>query len=78
MEWIKLTENVNLKKFKVDQIYVLRKQKNTDRENRFLPEYEKQPISAEVVIHLYELVRAHLTEPWMSGVKKGLDRGYLL
>jgi hypothetical protein len=27
-EWLKLTESVNLKKFKIDQIYVLRKQKN--------------------------------------------------
>ena len=42
-EWLKLTENVNLRKFKVDQIYVLRKQKNTDREFRFLPDYEKNP-----------------------------------
>lgn len=31
-EWLKLTEQVNLKKFKVGQIYVLRKQNNTDRE----------------------------------------------
>jgi len=78
MEWLKLTEDVNLKKYKVDQIYVLRKQKNTDREFRYLPEYEKKPISTEVVIHLYETVRKHLTEPWVGGVKHGLDRGYLL
>lgn len=32
MEWIKLAEAVNLRKYKVDQIYVLRKQKNTDRD----------------------------------------------
>jgi hypothetical protein len=78
MEWLKLTEDVNLRKYKVDQIYVLRKQKNTDREFRYLPEYEKKPISTEVVIHLYETVRKHLTEPWVGGVKHGLDRGYLL
>ncbi len=78
MEWLKLTEDVNLKKFKVDQIYVLRKQKNTDREYRYLPDYEKNPISNEVVIHLYELVRSHLVTPWTSGVKHGLERGYLL
>ena len=78
MEWLKLTEDVNLKKFKVDQIYVLRKQKNTDREYRFLPKYEKNPISAEVVIHMYELIRSHLVGPWVGGVKHGLDRGYLL
>ncbi len=78
MEWLKLTEDINLKKYKVDQIYVLRKQKNTDREYRFLPDYEKKPISAEVVMHLYESVRKHLTEPWVGGIKHGLDRGYLL
>jgi hypothetical protein len=77
-EWLKLTEDVNLKKFKVDQIYVLRKQKNTDREYRFLPEYDKKPISTDVVIHLYEKVRTHLTSPWVGGVKHGLERGYLL
>ncbi len=35
-EWLKLTSQVNLSKYKVDQVYVLRKQKNTDREFRFL------------------------------------------
>lgn len=78
MEWLKLTEDVNLKKYKVDQIYVLRKQKNTDREYRYLPDYDKKPISAEVVMHLYETVREHLTQPWIGGLKHGLDRGYLL
>lgn len=34
-EWLKLTDSVNLKKFKIDQIYVIRKQKNTDREFRY-------------------------------------------
>ena len=40
---------------------------NTDREFRYLPDYEKKPISTEVVIHLYETVRKHLTEPWVGG-----------
>jgi hypothetical protein len=30
-EWLKLTDKVNLKKYRVDQIFILRKQKNTDR-----------------------------------------------
>ena|GEM_PF-5609832 len=51
-EWLKLTGNVNLRKFKVDQIYVFRKQKNTDREFRFLPDYKKNPIHHDVVEHL--------------------------
>jgi hypothetical protein len=77
-EWLKLTENVNLKKYKVDQIYVLRKQKNTDREFRFLPEYEKSPIHIDVVEHLFATVRNHLLQDWDGGIAKGLERGYLL
>lgn len=77
-EWLKLTENVNLRKFKVDQIYVLRKQKNTDREYRFLPGYEKNPIFVEVVEKLFNDVRTHLTADWEGGVTHGLERGYLL
>lgn len=77
-EWLKLTEDINLKKYKVEQVYVLRRQKNTDREYRYSDEYVKNPISVETVAHLYELVRNHLTNPWMTGVKNGLERGYLL
>jgi len=78
MEWIKLTENVNLKKFKVDQIYVLRKQKNTDREFRFEDGYVKNPIYADAVTHMYETVRTHLSDDWTGGIGAFLDKGYLL
>ena len=77
-EWLKLTDEVNPKKFKVDQIYVLRKQKNTDREFRFLPEYQKNPICLDVVKLLYNLVRDHLTMDWKTGIQHGLERGYLI
>ena len=43
-EWLKLTDSVNLKKFKIDQIYVLRKQKNTDREFRYEDSYVKNSL----------------------------------
>jgi len=77
-EWLKLTESVNLKKYKIDQIYVLRKQKNTDREYRFLPDYVKNPIYDDVVYHLFERVRDFLSTPWEGGVNYGLQKGYLL
>ena len=48
-EWLKLTDDINLRKYKVDQIYILRKQKNTDRKYRFLPTYVKNPIYHDVV-----------------------------
>lgn len=78
MEWLKLTSAVNLKKYDLDQIYVFRRQKNTDREFRFLANYHKMPIDPEVVWHLYELVRNHLTIDWDSTIEQGLERGWLL
>ena len=77
-EWLKLTESVNLRKFKIDQIYVLRKQKNTDREFRYADGYLKNPIYSDVVEHLFYYVREFLTEDWEAGVNFGLGRGYLL
>jgi len=78
MEWIKLTKAVNLRKYKVDQIYVFRKQRNTDREFRFDPKYVKNPIDPETVWHLFEKVRSHLTTDWESGLQYGLERGWLI
>lgn len=77
-EWLKLTEAVNLHKFNLDQIFVLRKQKNTDREFRYSPGYVKNPIYADAVSELFSLVRTHLTVDWSSGIKGGLKRGFLI
>lgn len=77
-EWLKLSEDINLKKYKVDQIYILRKQKNRDREYRYLDGYVKNPIFPDVVEHLYNTVRSHLTSNWEGGISFGLERGYLL
>jgi len=78
MEWIKLTSDVNLRKYKVDQIYVLRQQKNTDREYRYEQTYIKNTIDTVVVTHLFELVRQHLTVDWTSSIENGIKRGWLL
>lgn len=77
-EWLKLTENVNLKKYKIDQIYILRKQKNTDREFRYNDRYEKNPIYPDVIEHLFNSVRSFLTADWEGGIAHGMDRGYLI
>ena len=77
-EWLKLTEAVNLRKFKIDQIYVLRKQKNTDREYRYLEDYQKNPLYEDVIIHLFETVRTFLTSSWEGGRNYGLQKGYLI
>lgn len=77
-EWLKLTESINLKKYKIDQIYILRKQKNTDREFRYAEDYEKNPIYEDVIERLFNDVKTFLTEDWDSSVLSGLERGYLL
>ena len=77
-EWLKLTESVNLKKYKIDQIYVLRKQKNTDREFRYDATYKKNPIYADVVEHCFNTVREFLTTDWEGGTTHGLDKGFLM
>lgn len=78
MEWIKLTSDVNLRKYKVDQIYVLRQQKNTDREFRYEEKYIKNPINPIVVQHLFDKVRNHLTMDWTGGIEHGIKRGWLI
>ena len=78
MEWLKLISSVNLRKYEVDQIYVFRKQKNTDREFRYADTYVKKPIDYDVVWHLFRTVRTHLTTDWEAGIEQGLERGWLL
>lgn len=77
-EWLKLTDKVNLKKYRVDQIFVLRKQKNTDREFRYDEGYEKNPIYPDVVEALFEMVREHLTSTWDDSVQNKLKTGLLI
>ncbi|MBK7383579.1 MAG: Bpu10I family restriction endonuclease [Flavobacteriales bacterium] len=77
-EWLKLTDNINIAKYRVNQIYVLRKQKNTDREFRYLKGYKKNPVYPDVIEHLFTSVRNHLTADWETGTVNGLSRGWLL
>ena len=56
----------------------LRKQRNTDREFRYDAAYNKKPVDSDVVRHLYETVRRHLTEEGGGDVGKGLERGWLI
>jgi hypothetical protein len=77
-EWLKLSEDVNLKKYKIDQIYIFRRQKNTDRECRLLATYNKNPIYLDIVEHLFLTVRNHLSSNWEGGIDYGLERGFLI
>lgn len=77
-ERLKLTEAVNLKKYKVDQIYVLRKEKNVDREYRLVPGFKTNPIYDDVVWHLFTTVRDYLGRDWQGTIADGIERGYLI
>jgi len=77
-EWLKLTNAINLKKYKIDQIYILRKQKNTDRDIRLTDNYTKNPIFDDVIYHLFNDVRHFLTNSWEEGINTGLSKGFLL
>ena len=77
-ERLKLTDAVNLKKYKVDQIYILRKMKNTDREFRLQDDYENKPIYADVVENLFNDVREHLSKDWKGSTSISLESGMLL
>lgn len=77
-ERLKLTENINLRKYKVDQIYILRKERNVDREYRLEEDFQTNPIYTDVVQHLYCAVRDHLAIDWMGNIADGIERGYLI
>jgi hypothetical protein len=77
-ERLKLSGAVNLRKYSVDQIYVLRKERNVDREFRLLDSYAGNPIADEVVVHLFNAVRDALITDWSVGLDAGIERGWLL
>jgi len=63
-----LTENVNLKHTKVDEIFILRKQKRSKH---------KKPICVSVVYNLLSYVHSYLNEDWRD-IKKALESGRLI
>lgn len=63
-----LSNNVNLKNTKVDEIFILRKQKRTK---------EKKPIDFDVVNDLYEFVKNYLRRDWFD-IRKATERGRLI
>ncbi|MEJ7717157.1 MAG: Bpu10I family restriction endonuclease [Thermoleophilaceae bacterium] len=70
-ERLKLSGAVNLRKYAVDQIYVLRQERNIDQEFRLLEDYDGNDIAEDVVVHLFETVRAALVTDWSSRPRRG-------
>ena len=77
-ERLKLTDAVNLQKYKVDQIYILRKQKNTVCVFCFLVGYISNRIFEDVVWHMFSKVREYLSVDWRGNIADGIERGFLI
>lgn len=77
-EYVKLADEINFNKYNIDQVYILRKQKNIDREFTFIPGNERNPIFKDVVKKLCDDVYAYLNDPWEISLSKGIERGYLI
>ncbi len=39
---------------------------------------EKRSLDPNVMYHLYNIARNHLTIDWKGGIKDGIERGWLL
>jgi len=63
-----LSNDVNLKNTKVDEIFILRKQKRSK---------DKKPIDAGVVAELYNFVKDYLKKDWFDN-RKATERGRLI
>lgn len=77
-EKVKLTDKVNFKKYKVDEIFILRKEKNIDREYTYDIKYKRKPVFKDVVLKLFKEVKNHLTTDWEGQFSDGLERGFLI
>lgn len=66
-----LSNDANLKNTKVDEIFILRKQKRTQGQAK------KKPISSDVIMELYYFVKEYLKKEWFD-IGKATERGRLI
>ena len=71
-EYLKLTEDYQFASSKIDQVYILRKQQNYDREIRLQEGFQRNPIHEDLVIDLYRQVVDYLG--MAEEVQLNLDR----
>src|SRR3989304_259200 len=69
-----LSEDVLLKNSKIDEIFILRRQKRNAAKNTVS---DKKPIDFVIVKELYEFVKNHLRKDWFNS-KKATERGRLI
>ncbi len=71
-EFYDVSFDVDPKYSRIDQIFVLRKQKRPKEKG------EVYPIDPDVVIHLFNFVRQHIERPWSDVERKMKDRGTII
>ena len=69
-----LSEDVLLKNSKIDEIFILRRQKRNAAKNTVS---DKKPIDFAIVKELYEFVKDHLRKEWFNS-QKATERGRLI
>ena len=77
-EYLKLTEGYQFGGSKIDQVYILRRQKNVDREFRLQDTFQRNPIQADLVVDLFHEVVDYLAMTPEGVVDSRIDRGKLL
>ena len=77
-EYLKLTQGYQFGGSKVDQVYILRRQRNVDREFRLQDGFHRNPIQADLVVDLFHKVADYLAMTPDSVISSRIDRGTLL
>ena len=77
-EYLKLTEGYQFGGSKIDQVYILRRQKNVDREFRLQDTFKRNPIQDDLVVDLFHEVVNFLAMTPEGVVDSRIDRGKLL
>lgn len=77
-EYLKLTEGYQFGGSKIDQVYILRRQKNVDREFRLQDTFERNPIQTDLVVDMFHEVVDFLAMTPEGVVDSRVARGKLL
>lgn len=77
-EYLKLSGDYQFGGSKVDQVYILRRQKNVDREFRLQDTFQRNPIHQDLVVELFHEVVDFLAMTPEGVVESRINRGKLL
>ena len=77
-EYLKLSKDYQFGGSKVDQVYILRRQKNVDREFRLQDTFQRNPIQEDLVLDLFHEVVDFLALTPEDVVESRINRGKLL